>query len=189
MNKRLNKHKFKNQVISIFKPLGLTSYQAIKLFKQKHPQYADEKISPAGRLDPMAEGILLLLLGEENKKRNEYEKLEKEYQKLEKTFCGIKEMHRVPGVVFVVDTKKEAIAVHEARRLEIPVIGMVDTNSDPDEIDYPIPANDDALRSIRLFARYIGDTALESKAAAPQAQAPSAGGEEEAAAAPATEKS
>ncbi|MBU1702761.1 MAG: 30S ribosomal protein S2 [Candidatus Eisenbacteria bacterium] len=121
--------------------------------------------------------------------KKEASKLEKEYLKLEKTFSGVKEMHRLPGAIFVVDTKKEAIAVHEAKRLEIPVIGLVDTNSDPDEIDYPIPANDDALRSIRLFARYIGDTILESKAVAPHAASASADEEKEATAASASENS
>jgi small subunit ribosomal protein S2 len=115
--------------------------------------------------------------------KKEAAKLEKEYQRLEKTFVGIKEMHRLPGAVYVVDTKKEAIAVHEAKRLGIPCIGLVDTNADPDEVSVPIPANDDAIRSIRLFTRFISDAILEAKAAAPEATVPAAGGGRESTAA------
>jgi small subunit ribosomal protein S2 len=102
---------------------------------------------------------------------------------------GIKEMHRLPGAVFIVDTKKEAIAVNEARRLEIPVIGLVDTNCDPDEVDIAIPANDDAIRSIRIFSRYIGDTVMEARAAAPEVSAPAGGDAEEAHSAAAAQNS
>ena len=70
--------------------------------------------------------------------------------KLEKTFSGIKDMHKLPGLVFIVDTKKEHIAVREAARLGIPSIGVVDTNADPEEVTYPIPGNDDAIRAISL---------------------------------------
>lgn len=97
--------------------------------------------------------------------KKEVSRLEKERSQLEKIFSGIKEMNRLPGLMFVVDTKKERIAVAEARRLNIPVMGVVDTNCDPDEVDYPIPGNDDAIRSIRLFARYVGDTVMETKSA------------------------
>ena len=96
--------------------------------------------------------------------KKEVSRLEKQRVKLEKNFTGIKEMNRLPGLLFVVDTKRERIAVLEATRLGIPVIGIVDTNCDPDEVDYPIPGNDDAIRSIRLFARVVGDTVLETKA-------------------------
>ncbi len=99
--------------------------------------------------------------------KKEVSRLEKERGKLEKIFSGIKEMNRLPGLMFVVDTKAEKIAVSEATRLGIPVIGIVDTNCDPDEITFPIPGNDDAIRSIRLFARWIGDTVLEARASAP----------------------
>jgi small subunit ribosomal protein S2 len=112
----------------------------------------------------------------ENLTKKERAKLEKEAQRLDKTFVGIKEMHRLPGVVFVVDTKKEVIAVHEARRLEVPVIGLVDTNCDPDEVDIPIPSNDDAIRSIRLFSHFISDVVLETKSAAPEVTAPRGAG-------------
>jgi small subunit ribosomal protein S2 len=96
--------------------------------------------------------------------KKEQSRLEKERTRLERTFRGIKEMRGLPKVVFVVDTKKEKIAVAEANRLGIPVVGIVDTNSDPDLIDYPLPGNDDAIRAIRLFARMVSDTVMESKA-------------------------
>jgi small subunit ribosomal protein S2 len=97
--------------------------------------------------------------------KKEVSRLEKERAQLEKIFSGIKEMNRLPGLMFVVDTKKERIAVAEARRLNIPVMGVVDTNCDPDEVDFAIPGNDDAIRSIRLFARFVGDTVMETRSA------------------------
>lgn len=99
--------------------------------------------------------------------KKEVARLEKERNRLEKIFSGIKEMNRLPGLMFVVDTKKEKIAVAEANRLGIPVLGICDTNADPNEVQYPIPGNDDAIRSIRLFARFVGDTVLAAKAARP----------------------
>jgi len=87
--------------------------------------------------------------------KKEVAALEREREKLEKNLGGIKNMTRLPGCVFVIDPKKEHIAVHEASRLGIPVIGVVDTNCDPDGIDYIIPGNDDAIRSIRLFTGQI----------------------------------
>jgi small subunit ribosomal protein S2 len=96
--------------------------------------------------------------------KKEVSRLEKQRVKLERNFSGIKEMNRLPAVVFVVDTKRERIAVLEARRLGIPVIGIVDSNCDPDEVDHPIPGNDDAIRSIRLFSRVMSDTVLETQA-------------------------
>ena len=89
--------------------------------------------------------------------KKEIARLEKERRKLAKNLDGIRGMSRLPDAVFVVDTKHEQIAVDEARKLKIPVIGVVDTNCDPDEVDYVIPGNDDALRSIRLFAAGIAD--------------------------------
>jgi small subunit ribosomal protein S2 len=88
--------------------------------------------------------------------------LEKERDKLQKVFSGIKEMRELPQGLFVVDTKKERIAVLEANRLGIPIFGIVDTNCDPTLIDYPLPGNDDAIRSIRLFGRMVSDIVLES---------------------------
>lgn len=89
--------------------------------------------------------------------------IEREKEKLERSLGGIKEMSHLPGGLFVVDTKKEAIAVAEANRLLIPVFGIVDTNCDPDPIDYPIPANDDAFKSISLIVHTIADAIIESK--------------------------
>jgi small subunit ribosomal protein S2 len=86
--------------------------------------------------------------------------LRKERERLHRTFEGIKGMDRLPGALFVVDTRKERIAVSEADRLAIPVIGIVDTNADPDAVAFPIPGNDDAIRSIQIFARAVGDIAL-----------------------------
>ena len=89
--------------------------------------------------------------------KKEIARNEKEKRKLLKNLEGIRHMSRLPDAIFVVDTRKEKIAVDEARKLKIPVIGVVDTNCDPDEVDYVIPGNDDALRSIRLFASKIGE--------------------------------
>jgi len=89
--------------------------------------------------------------------------LDKEREKLEKNLTGIKGMKSVPDAVFVIDTRLEAIAVAEARKLKIPVIGVLDTNCDPDEVDVPIPGNDDALRAIRLFAGKVADAVLAGR--------------------------
>jgi len=95
--------------------------------------------------------------------KKEVASLEREREKLEKNLGGIKEMSRLPAAVFVIDTKKEHIAVHEANRLGIPVVAVVDTNCDPEGIDYVIPGNDDAIRSIRLFTGKIAEACLEGK--------------------------
>ncbi len=89
--------------------------------------------------------------------------LSREREKLEKNLGGIKKMTRPPGALFVVDTQRENIAVQEANRLEIPVVAIVDTNCDPDVIDYPIPGNDDAIRAIRLVTSKIADACIEGK--------------------------
>ncbi|MFA6216549.1 MAG: 30S ribosomal protein S2 [Candidatus Omnitrophota bacterium] len=89
--------------------------------------------------------------------------LEKELAKLKKNFSGIVMMERMPKAVFIVDTKKEETAVREARRLGIPVIGFIDTNSNPDLVDYPIPGNDDATKSIGLIARLLADSIIEGR--------------------------
>ncbi len=89
--------------------------------------------------------------------------LQKERLRLEKFLGGIRNMHKLPGAVFIVDPRKERIAVAEARRLEIPIIGIVDTNCDPDEIDYVIPGNDDAIRAVKLLAGKIADAVIEAK--------------------------
>jgi small subunit ribosomal protein S2 len=96
--------------------------------------------------------------------KKEVASLERERQKLERNLGGVKDMTRLPGCLFVIDPKKEAIAVHEANRLGIPVIGVVDTNCDPDGIEFVIPGNDDAIRSIRLFTSKIADAGIEGAA-------------------------
>jgi small subunit ribosomal protein S2 len=95
--------------------------------------------------------------------KKELAKFEKERMKLEKNLVGIKGMKSVPDAVFVIDTRKEAIAVAEARKLKIPVVGVVDTNCDPDEVDVAVPGNDDALRAIRLFAGRVADAVLAGR--------------------------
>jgi small subunit ribosomal protein S2 len=95
--------------------------------------------------------------------KKELARLEKERLKLEKNLLGIKGMKSVPDAVFVIDTRKESIAVKEARKLKIPVVGIVDTNCDPDEVDYVIPGNDDALRAIKLFAGRIADAVINGR--------------------------
>ncbi len=90
--------------------------------------------------------------------------LERERTKLEKNLGGIKNMVKLPGAIFIIDPKKEAIAVQEANRLGIPVVAVVDTNCDPDGIDYIIPGNDDAIRAIRLFASSMADACDEGRA-------------------------
>ena len=89
--------------------------------------------------------------------------MQRELQKLEKNLGGIKDMKKLPGAIFVVDSKKEEIAVKEARKLGIPVIATVDTNCDPDVIDFPIPANDDAIRAVKLLTSKIADAVLEGR--------------------------
>lgn len=89
--------------------------------------------------------------------KKEVGKLRLEHAKLEKFLGGIRDMHRMPGAIFIVDPKKERIAVKEARILGIPIVGIVDTNCDPEDVDYVIPANDDAIRAIRLIASAMGD--------------------------------
>jgi small subunit ribosomal protein S2 len=95
--------------------------------------------------------------------KKEVSKLEKERGKLEKNLQGIKGMKTIPDAIFVIDTRKEAIAVQEARKLKIPVVGIVDTNCDPDEVDQVIPGNDDALRAIRLFAGKVADAVIAGR--------------------------
>jgi small subunit ribosomal protein S2 len=91
--------------------------------------------------------------------KKEQLKLTDEYNKLQKILGGIRGMKRLPDALFVIDTRKEHIAIHEAQRLDIPIIALLDTNSDPDEVDYPIPANDDAIRAVRLLSAKIAEAA------------------------------
>lgn len=90
-------------------------------------------------------------------------KLEKKYRKMGKLISGIKGLESIPDLLFVIDPKKESIAVSEARKLDIPVVAVVDTNCDPDPIDYVIPGNDDAIRAIKLFASRIADAVIDGK--------------------------
>ena len=95
--------------------------------------------------------------------KKEVAKLQDEMNKLERFLGGIKDMHRLPDAIFIVDPKKERIAVLEARKLKIPIIAVIDTNCDPDEIDYPIPGNDDAIRAVKLMVSKIADAIIEGK--------------------------
>ena len=98
--------------------------------------------------------------------KKEIVRLERDRKHLDQNLAGIKDMPGLPDVIFVIDSNKEAIAVKEARRLGIPVVAIVDTNCDPDEVDWVIPGNDDALRAIRLFTSKIADSVIEGRALA-----------------------
>jgi len=111
--------------------------------------------------------------------KKEVAKLLHEKHKLEKNLGGIKEMKRVPDVMFIVDPRKERIAVLEAHSLGIPLVGIVDTNCDPDEIDYIIPGNDDAIRAVKLIAGKIADAVIEARQGAQFGQAAQEGEEYE----------
>ncbi|HXX76949.1 MAG TPA: 30S ribosomal protein S2 [Ktedonobacteraceae bacterium] len=95
--------------------------------------------------------------------KKEVQRLQDDIVRLERILGGIKDMRRLPNAIFIIDTRKERTAVLEARRLEIPIIALADTNSDPDEIDYPIPANDDAIRAVRLLSSKIADAVIEGR--------------------------
>ncbi|MBX5493951.1 MAG: 30S ribosomal protein S2 [Bryobacteraceae bacterium] len=102
----------------------------------------------------------------EGRAKKEVGRLERERRHLQQNLAGIREMTSLPDLLFVVDSNKEAIAVREARKLGIPVVAVVDTNCDPDEVDWVIPGNDDALRAIRLFTTKIADAVIEGRALA-----------------------
>ncbi len=112
------------------------------------------------------EGMASVEGGYAGRPKKEVIRLERERKHLDQNLAGIKDMPGLPDVLFVIDSNKEAIAVKEARRLGIPVVAIVDTNCDPDEVDYVIPGNDDALRAIRLFASKISDAVTEGRALA-----------------------
>jgi len=125
----------------------LTNFQTIR---QSIKRLDDlDKMSADGTYDLLAKKEVL--------------QLEKHRSKLQRTLAGIRAMTRLPGLLFVVDTKKEHIAVAEANRLDIPIVAIVDTNCDPDVINYPIPGNDDAIRSITLITRLVSDAVLEGR--------------------------
>jgi len=98
----------------------------------------------------------------ENLTKKEIASLQKEKSKLEKNLGGIKEMKELPGIIFIIDTQKEAIAAAEARRMGIPIVAVVDTNCNPEGIDYPIPGNDDAIRAITLFTQIVANAVIEA---------------------------
>lgn len=123
----------------------LTNYQTVKASIDRLKKIEALKNSPEWN--------------EINKK--EQSRYDRELDKLQKSLGGIQDMKKLPGAIFVVDTEKEHIAVKEAKKLGIPTIAVVDTNCDPSDIDFVIPGNDDAIRSIRLFARLIADSCLE----------------------------
>jgi small subunit ribosomal protein S2 len=95
--------------------------------------------------------------------KKEVQRLQDDIARLERILGGIKDMRRLPNALFIIDTRKERTAVWEARRLEIPIVALADTNCDPDEMDYPIPANDDAIRAVRLLCSKIADAAVEGR--------------------------
>jgi small subunit ribosomal protein S2 len=110
----------------------------------------------------------------ESLSKKEVASIEKEKRKIQKNLDGIRQMAKLPDAVFVVDTRKEQIAVDEARKLKIPVIGIVDTNCDPEQVDFVIPGNDDALRSIRLFTSRIADAIVSGRSMRESARAEAA---------------
>ena len=110
--------------------------------------------------------------------KKEVIKLVQEMDKLEKYLGGMKEMKGMPGALFVVDPKKEKIAVKEARALDIPIVAMCDTNCDPDDVDYVIPANDDAIRAVKLIAGKMADAVIEGRQGESMAEAPAQEAEE-----------
>lgn len=125
----------------------LTNYKTIK-----------QRINRLKSLKSMEEEGILDVLS-----KKEAASLRNERERLERFLGGIENMDKLPGAVFIVDPRKERIAVAEARKLNIPVIAIVDTNCDPDEIDYVIPGNDDAIRAVKLIASKIADAVLEGK--------------------------
>jgi small subunit ribosomal protein S2 len=135
-------------------------------------------ISRLHELDRMVESGAMAALS-----KKEAARLEKERTRLEKVFSGIKTLERLPALAYVVDTNAEKIAVAECNRLGIPIVGIVDTNCDPTLIDYPIPGNDDALRSIKLITKVVADASLNAQRVADEgvdySEGYSAGGDAE----------
>jgi small subunit ribosomal protein S2 len=105
--------------------------------------------------------------------KKEAQRYEKEREKLVRVLEGIRTMDRAPGLLLVVDTRKEKIALNEARKLGIPIVGVCDTNADPEGLEHPIPGNDDAIRSIRLFAAFAADSVIDGKASVLEGGEPS----------------
>ncbi|MGD0229136.1 MAG: 30S ribosomal protein S2 [Syntrophorhabdales bacterium] len=126
----------------------LTNYQTIEKSIDRLRKYEELKGSDIFKVLPKKEAL----------------SIDREIVKLERHLGGIKDMDRLPGAIYIVDPKKEYIAVNEARKLGIPTVGIVDTNCDPDDIDLVIPGNDDAIRAIKLITSKIADAVLEGKA-------------------------
>ncbi len=134
--------------VSVRWPGGmLTNFKTIRKSIQRLQQI--EKMAEDGTFDLLP--------------KKEVQKLRHEQEILEKSYGGIKEMKQIPSAIFVVDPKKERIAIAEAKKLNIPVVAIVDTNCDPDEIDYPIPGNDDAIRAVKLIAETMANAVLEGR--------------------------
>ena len=125
----------------------LTNFGTIKKRVQRLKDL--EKMSEDGTFDVLPKKEVILL--------------KKEMEKLERNLGGIKEMDELPGVIFLVDPKKERIAILEAKKLNIPVVGLVDTNCNPEELDYPIPGNDDAIRAVALITDVMANAVIEGK--------------------------
>ena len=124
----------------------LTNFKTIK--KSIHRLKKIEKMEVDGTFDSLT--------------KKEVSKLNKEKAKLEKNLGGIKEMKELPGAIFIIDTRKETIAVAEAKRMGIPIVAVVDTNCDPTDINYPIPGNDDAIRAIALFTEIVANAVIDA---------------------------
>lgn len=125
----------------------LTNFDTIKLSIRKLKEF--EEMREDGTLEKFT--------------KKERSLKERQYIKLERALGGIKDMNHLPGLVYIVDAKKESIAVAEARRLNIPIIAILDTNADPDPIDFPIAANDDAIKSIKIITKELADALIEAK--------------------------
>jgi len=126
----------------------LTNFDTIRKSLDKLEYF--EKIEADGRIDQFS--------------KKEALRMSKAKDKLLRSLGGIRSMSSIPAFLFVIDTKKEINAVREAKKLKIPIVGLIDTNADPGEVDYPIPANDDAMRAINLFCKLVADACLEGKA-------------------------
>ena len=125
----------------------LTNYQTIRKSIDRLEEIA--KMSEDGTFDLLP--------------KKEVAQLEHEYERLDRFLGGIKDMGGLPDLIYIVDPKKEHIAINEAKKLGIPVVAILDTNADPDEVDYPIPGNDDAIRSVKLITQTMADAVLEGK--------------------------
>ena len=124
----------------------------------------------SGSIARLRELETVLATGGEGRVKKELLNLQREKDKLELSLGGIKDMGSIPDIMFVIDTNKEAIAIQEARKLNIPIIAILDTNSDPDGITYPVPGNDDAARAIQTYCDLIADAVLDGLAAGAVAQ-------------------